>query len=85
MPGTLFFNALGVVARDGPIREANQDSEALRRGTNGEHRSESIEPSTRGINIRGPYERTPAQGRDPLRSPMQVVYPFRDNAGQSEL
>ena len=42
---------LEVVARDGPIREANQDSEAARRARIGVRRSESIEPSTRGFSV----------------------------------
>ena len=52
-----------MVARDGQIREANQDSAAARRARIGPHRSESIEPSTRGLTIRGPQKRTPARGR----------------------
>ena len=38
-----------MVARDGPIRAANQDSAAARRARIGRGRSESIEPSTRGL------------------------------------
>ncbi len=38
-----------MVARGGPIREANQDSEAARRVLIGLSRSESIEPPTRGF------------------------------------
>jgi len=54
---------LEMVARDGPIREANQDSAAARRARIGPRRSESIEPSTRGLIIGGPQKRTPALGR----------------------
>ena len=43
------MHQLEVVARDGPIREANQDSAAARRARIGASRSESIEPSTRGF------------------------------------
>ena len=55
-----------MVARDGPIRAANQDSAAARRARIGPGRSESIEPSTRGLTIRGPQTRTPARGRGSL-------------------
>jgi len=40
-----------MVARGGPIREANQDSEAARRVWIGLSRSESIEPPTRGFSV----------------------------------
>jgi hypothetical protein len=40
-----------MVARDGPIRGANQDSAAARRARIGAGRSESIEPSTRGFSV----------------------------------
>ena len=46
------FMELEVVSRDGPIREANQDSAAARRVRIGQCRSESIKPSTRGFSIR---------------------------------
>ena len=42
---------LDVVARGGPIREANQDSEAARRVRIGLSRSESIDPPTRGFSV----------------------------------
>jgi hypothetical protein len=42
---------LEMVARDGPIRGANQDSAAARRARIGAGRSESIEPSARGFSI----------------------------------
>jgi len=42
-----------MVARGGPIRKANQDSEAARRVKIGLSRSESIEPPTRGFSVAG--------------------------------
>jgi len=48
----MHFMELGVVARDGPIREVNQDSATARRVRIGPGRSESIEPSTRGSSVR---------------------------------
>jgi len=45
----LFLFEIMMVARDRPIREANQDSEAARRVRIGISRSESIELPTRGF------------------------------------
>jgi len=42
---------LEVVARDEPIREANQDRAPARRARIRTRRSESIEPSTRGLSV----------------------------------
>jgi hypothetical protein len=43
--------SLEMVARGGPIREANQDSAAARRVRIGQSRFESIEPPTRGFSV----------------------------------
>ena len=51
----LFLFEIMMVARDRPIREANQDSEAARRVRIGVGRSESIELPTRGFSDPGGF------------------------------